>query len=435
MAPPARSIFRLLVRTAALLTFGTIVGLALVEVGMRSIGCVNRPGYGMNVRDRWFGWGNRRNVSTRVQRCVGGEVEFRSSVRTNRWGLRGADATERAAPGVVRILALGDSFTHAAQVDEDASFTTRLARGLSARTHVPTEVLNAGVNGWGTDNALLYFEREGRRFHPDIVLLAFDTTNDVFENARRLVGMRPLYADKPYYALDDGRLRRRHHPLAAESDRTTWAREVVGRLALDSAAFPLVIQRPSILRLMTLPPAPLPADGVVAEPPEVMLRTYPPHWREAWRITRGLLLCLRRATEAQGARLVVVVVSSREEVSPAHLPVARVIYRSIATADLDPDKPNRLVTSFLARRGIPVISLLEPFRERFGADGTPGFFQFDIHWAPAGHALAADVIAERLIDMRLTALGARPRRAASSRLNVRAPGPPPGKGTSSRPGR
>jgi hypothetical protein len=55
----------------------------------------------------------------------------------------------------------------------------------------------------------------------------------------------------------------------------------------------------------------------------------------------------------------------------------------------------------LARRGIPAISLLAPFRERFGADGTPGFHAVDIRWAPAGHALAAEVIADRLRAMTL----------------------------------
>jgi len=35
------------------------------------------------------------------------------------------------------------------------------------------EVLNAGVSNWGTDNPLLYFRSEGRKYRPDLVLLAF----------------------------------------------------------------------------------------------------------------------------------------------------------------------------------------------------------------------------------------------------------------------
>ena len=33
---------------------------------------------------------------------------------------------------------------------------------------------------------------------------------------------------------------------------------------------------------------------------------------------------------------------------------------------------------------------------QFAADGTPGYFTWDIHWAPAGHALAARLVDEGL---------------------------------------
>src|SRR5688572_16126557 len=80
----------------ALLAFGTLAGLAVVEIGMRSIGCVDRLGLGTNRRDRWYGWGNRAHIRTTVQRCLNGVPEFRATVRTNRWGHRGGDVAERA---------------------------------------------------------------------------------------------------------------------------------------------------------------------------------------------------------------------------------------------------------------------------------------------------------------------------------------------------
>jgi hypothetical protein len=215
-----------------LVLVGTIVGLALVEVGVRSFACVDRVGGGMNVYNRYFGWGNRPSVAADLQRCVAGKPEWQSVVSINRWGLRGGDVAQRASAGVVRILVLGDSFAHGAQVDDGAVFTARLARELSTRTELRVEVLNAAVNGWATDNAVLYFEHEGWRLEPDLVLLAFDTTNDVFENARRMVGVHPFYADKPYFALDDGHLERRHYPLDSEGAGSIVGRAAVGRAAL-----------------------------------------------------------------------------------------------------------------------------------------------------------------------------------------------------------
>jgi hypothetical protein len=393
----ARRVVRWLAGIAALVVVSTLVGLTLVEVAVRSGRCVNRLGGGLNVRDRFYGWGNRANVDATLRRCINDTVEFESHLRTNRWGMRGGDVDHARRPGVTRILALGDSFTLGVQVNDDRLFSTLLAERLSERR--PTEVLNAGVNGWGTDNAVLYYEQEGWRFEPDVVLLLFDTTNDVYENSRRMLAMRPFYADKPYFDLEQGRLELRHHPLATESPVRTFVRAVVGRLALSSAAFAQLAARPDVLELLTLPPPRPPADGVLADPPQVMLRDYPAHWTDAWRVTRGLLLRLQRAAASHGAVLVVAVVTSKEEVSPDRLKLARIIYRSIATADLDPDKPNRLVTSFLTRRRIPYVSLLAPFRERFAESGMPGFFDVDIHWAPAGHALAAETIARRIAEL------------------------------------
>jgi hypothetical protein len=41
-------------------------------------------------------------------------------------------------------------------------------------------------------------------------------------------------------------------------------------------------------------------------------------------------------------------------------------------------------------------SLLDAFHARFAADGMPGFFERDIRWDDAGHALASERIAEGL---------------------------------------
>jgi hypothetical protein len=74
---------------------------------------------------------------------------------------------------------------------------------------------------------------------------------------------------------------------------------------------------------------------------------------------------------------------------------------SLRDVPCDTSKPNRLIRQFLARRGIPSVSLLEDFRTHFGADARPGFFTLDIHLAPAGHELAAAVMERGLRDLHL----------------------------------
>ena len=107
-----------------------------------------------------------------------------------------------------RILVLGDSFTEAFQVEQEQTFERLLAERLGI------EVVNAGDSGFGTDNALLFFLAEGWKYRPDLVVLMFNTSNDILENDNTpLLGTKFPYPDKPYFELTDGRLERRHYPL------------------------------------------------------------------------------------------------------------------------------------------------------------------------------------------------------------------------------
>src|SRR5439155_12092273 len=80
---------------------------------------------------------------------------------------------------VVRIAAFGDSFTHCDGVAN--SFTWEY---LLERLNPALEVLNFGVGGYGTDQALLRYELEGMAFHPHIAILGF-----LPENIHRVVSV------------------------------------------------------------------------------------------------------------------------------------------------------------------------------------------------------------------------------------------------------
>lgn len=95
-------------------------------------------------------------------------------------------------PGVVRIAAFGDSFVHGDEVTTEEAWTTRLER-----TRPDLEVLNYGVGGYGIDQALLRYEREGRRLAPHVVLLGI-ITDDVL---RGVNVYRPFFAPKTRQVL------------------------------------------------------------------------------------------------------------------------------------------------------------------------------------------------------------------------------------------
>lgn len=100
----------------------------------------------------------------------------------------GADVTPAPTPGVLRVALFGDSFTFGDEVPLDETWGAFLERGLEERG-VDAEVLNFGVNAYGIDQAYLRWRRDGKRYHPQVVVLGFQPENVL----RDLNVFRPFY--------------------------------------------------------------------------------------------------------------------------------------------------------------------------------------------------------------------------------------------------
>jgi hypothetical protein len=95
-------------------------------------------------------------------------------VVTNEHGMRGPTVSEKPAPGTHRVLVLGDSVAFGFRLDQDDTFPRLLESELRERTGQPFEVLNAGVEGYNTENELALLERSGIAFEPETVVVAFN---------------------------------------------------------------------------------------------------------------------------------------------------------------------------------------------------------------------------------------------------------------------
>lgn len=127
-------------------------------------------------------------------------ITFRADVRVNSLGLRGPEIPPLPPEGL-RVLVLGDSWTAGFEVPEDRTYSALLAGMLTERLGVPVQVLNAGVRGYGTDQALLAYRERLRALDPDLVL-HHTTGNDPDDNVV-LHRMRRVFS-KPAFALTSG---------------------------------------------------------------------------------------------------------------------------------------------------------------------------------------------------------------------------------------
>jgi len=137
--------------------------------------------------DETLGWKNIPNWSA---------TTFSRRLTINSRGLRDRECDLAKPEGVVRVLVLGDSFVWGYGVSDEEVFTERLESKLIANG-AKVEVLNTGVSGWGTDQQLLFLERDGFDYEPDVVVLAFFIYNDPGNNRESVqYGLhKPLFAD------------------------------------------------------------------------------------------------------------------------------------------------------------------------------------------------------------------------------------------------
>lgn len=135
----------------------------------------------------------------------------------NAAGLRSeGDHDLQRKPGVRRVAVFGDAYAYAAEVENREAWPTLMEAADST-----LELLNHGVGGFGTDQALLYFLRDGMRYAPDVVLIGFSPVS-----LRRAVNVYPRFIAtseappaKPRFRLDaEGALELLPNPLATNTD-------------------------------------------------------------------------------------------------------------------------------------------------------------------------------------------------------------------------
>ena len=161
---------------AYLLVGTTLVTLIAVEIGLRVInpwgieffhtlpyhmqGMVNHP---------VLGYVHPKSVS---------ESLGKNTVSLNSHGLRNEEFPIAKPAGESRILVLGDSVAFGWGVSQGETFSARMEPLLKARTGHRWRVINAGVNGYNSEQEANWLRLFGLAFQPDVVLLVY-VVNDV----------------------------------------------------------------------------------------------------------------------------------------------------------------------------------------------------------------------------------------------------------------
>lgn len=277
--------------------------------------------------------------------------EYGINLTINSKGLRDREYAYAKPRGVHRILCLGDSFTCGYGVQADETYPKVLERlfgaaiGLDARW----EVINAGVGSTATANQVAYYNVEGCKYEPDVVIVGF-CQNDFHESYR-----------SGLYSLDGGALAKHDAPTTVWRRVQSIVRFIPGYHGLFAKSHLLNFTKVRIARRHY---GKLDQMANLAAA-NADLRS------EQTALTQALFASLQDVCAKGGSQLVVMLIPRSD------------------LADWPRDTAELI--AFLETQRIPVVDLLPRFRE-CTAEGACLAYPQDRHWTSAGHFVAAEAL-------------------------------------------
>lgn len=411
-----------------LLLGALIFGLLIAEVALRIAGYTYPVFYtpdrvrGVVLKPGMHGWYRKEGAAY---------------IRINSDGQRDREHARAKPPGTLRIAVLGDSYAEALQVSLEDAFWIIMEQRLQscpAFAGQRVEVLNFGVSGYGTAQELLTLREKVWDYQPDLVLLAMTTNNDITDNLREFKRAEEI----PYFVYRDGQLAlddsfrqsrtfQLRHSFLSRAGR--WIRghlRVIQAFHEGHYALKKYLSTRNAPAATTAPPQPQQAaphdnaanaqanannspqrdaphanisdelgiDNLIYREPDAAA------WREAWRVTEGLLRLMRDEVRGGGAKFVVATLSNGVQVHPQAS--ARVAFlRRVGATDIF--YPDMRIKSLGEREQFPVLTLapeLQQYAEQhqvflhgFGSDLGNG------HWNSNGHRVAGELLAQKLCEV------------------------------------
>ncbi len=372
-----------------------ILALGIFNAGLSLLGFGPQPV--INRFDAKLGWSKQPGLTAKRH-----TKEFDVTFEINDLGLRDDPMTTKAKePNTFRVLVLGDSFVLGYTVDRDDLFVDQIERWWQAEDR-RVDVINAGTEGYSTDQEVAWFLDEGVEYDPDLVLI-FPYENDIYWN-----GQTEYFGkQKPRFEPDGTREARQLEESPSVAPK--WAlQNFLGSLSSPSGPpqhhfdfagkslyaewAPLLVDEPAFL-----------ADCIAR--------------------TKGALTALRDACGDRDIELLMVPIPSESVVHAEAREAFRTSPRGLAGLDDSLWNPNKPVDRFMSlakELGIRAIDPRSALKAR-GAD-EPLYFDAEWHFNPAGNAAFATVLHDDLDGLGVFPAG------HSAREKSDLPAPPHGGG-------
>jgi hypothetical protein len=322
------------------------------------------------VPDQELGW----SVAKRGRYPDFGPVLYQSNdqaARTDKDHVYGPTA----GPGVTRIVTVGDSFTHCDEVHNHETWQHALES-----MHPNLEVINLGGPGYGTDQAVLRFKRDGRQFRPQVALLGI-WAEDMCRNLnviRYFLTPSSGFGSKPRFVARGGEVSLVNSPLMSKAKlRAALSRPEAEPLLAHEGWYDPAETRESLLYASQLYRVTR-SVMVALDRKQRRERMYTGELPQAIEATVAIAREFARLARESGALPIVLVIPMREHIA-LHLG----------------DEPFPL-TSALEAAGLDVVDLGTTFGKRLLDGGLDRFYMPKGHHTPEANRMIAEALATEL---------------------------------------
>ena len=280
--------------------------------------------------------------------------EYSSLYRTNCQGFR-IDEQTNADDSIKQCdwLFIGDSFTQGAQVDYEYLFTSLIYKSFPDKT-----IVNAGISGAGLYEELNFYKEIGQKLHPKKVFLQIGVFNDFKDIKEHRASLQDYIAEK-------SSLYRYLSYQLSPQDETPLGRWME----------PFFLNRQDNIDSNIL---------------------YKPASAKKRKDKKEFAICIsefKRLAESNGAELVLILIPSKEQISPQMLKETLEICK-LKETDIDLKAANRLCAEVAQKEGLTLIDMYDDFR----ASSLP-FFLVDEHLNVLGHELIASKLVAEYEDI------------------------------------
>jgi hypothetical protein len=372
-------------------------------------------GYPTGGKDLFFTWDPHTGIAPRPGAQGWWHTsEYDVFVHINSQGLRDREHPLQKPPNTFRIAVLGDSYTEALQVPMEKDYSSVLERELTGCPSLQgqtVEVMNFGVNTFTTAQELLRLREKVWSYSPDVVILAFDTGNNVYKNSRTL----QQDPSRPYFVEKDGRLVLDDSFARVPGARARWRwNHLSSWLIKHSRLLQVIAAGSNYVRFGNI-------DGLIPTgmglSPALYRDPDDPAWQDAWRVSQDLVAEMHREVSAQGSKFLLLTLSSSIQVDPDPAERQKLMNR-VGISDLF--YPDHRIQQFAASQGIPVLNLA-PYLQKYAEENkvyVHGLRSADHQGLlnELGHKLVGQLVAQKICGDIIS--GPVPTAVAAEHINV-----------------